>query len=242
MKARYGMKRQVWAFLVSIGAGLLSIAAVISGEPLWAAACAVLAIGAGKATRVWNRKHPIPMPYFMRWALFLPRGPHSSRGLKGILEPRSGERILEIGPGIGVHALPIAASLLPGGALDALDVQQEMLADLNRRAVRGGIRNIAVAQGDAQALPYPDHTFDAAYLIGVLGEIPDEAAALLELRRVLKPGGRLVVGEVLIDPDYVSLPTLKGKAKDAGFVLEHTTGPRFSYFALFRPAVAMMRM
>jgi len=72
-------------------------------------------------------------------------------------------------------------------------------------------------------------------MIGTLGEIPDVAAALRELRRVLRTGGRLVIGEAFIDPDYVSLPALEKKVKAAGFFLEHASGPRLAYFARFRP-------
>ena len=135
------------------------------------------------------------------------------------------------------HALPIAAALLPNGILNVLDVQQEMLDNLKRRTVKAGVTNIVATQGDAQSLPYPSCMFDAAYMVGTLGEIPDEGAALREVRRVLKPRGRLVIGEVLIDPDYVSIPALREKARDAGLVLERTTGPMLSYFALLRPAV-----
>ena len=109
-----------------------------------------------------------------------------------------------------------------------------MLDDLKRRALKAGITNIVATRGDAQSLPYPSSTFDAAYMIGTLGEIPDKVATLRELRRVLKPRGRVVIGEVLIDPDYVSPRALKEKAKDTGLVLEHITGPKFSYFALLR--------
>lgn len=232
-KARYSMRRQVWAVYISLSAVLLSVAAIISAHLRWAAVWAVLAVSSWMAARVWNRQDPIPCPHFMRWMLLLPRGPHSPQHLERILKPRSGERILEVGPGVGVHALPIAKALAPGGVLDALDIQHEMLDDLKRRAVKAGITNIAATQGDAQSLPYPRHTFDAAYMIGILGEIPDETAALRELRRVLKPKGRLVIGEFLIDPDYVALSALEKKARDAGLVLERTAGPRFSYFALF---------
>ncbi len=135
---------------------------------------------------------------------------------------------------MGVHALPIAPSLLPNGALHVLDVQQEMLHDLKRRASSCGVTNIVPRQGDAQALPYPDHTFDAAYLIAVLGEIPDASVALRELRRVLKPGGRLLVGEVLIDPDFISLLALQERAREAGFLFERRVGPSFAYWAVFR--------
>jgi ubiquinone/menaquinone biosynthesis C-methylase UbiE len=90
-------------------------------------------------------------------------------------------------------------------------------------------------QGDAQRLPYFDSTFDAAYLISVLGEISDAPLALRELRRVLRPAARLLVAEVLIDPDFISLPALQKMARRADFVFERRFGPRFAYGALFRP-------
>ena len=133
------MRRQVWAFHISICAGILSVAAIISANLGWAAAWAVLAVSAWVAVRVWSHQHPIPMPYFMRWGLLLPRGPNSASRLKKILKPQAGERILEVGPGIGVHALPVAAALLPNGVLDVLDIQQKMLDDLKRRALKAGI-------------------------------------------------------------------------------------------------------
>jgi len=67
--------------------------------------------------------------------------------------------------------------------------------------------NITPTRSDARELPYEDDSFDAAYLVAVLGEIPDQNAALRELARVLKPGGRLVVGELVGDP-----PALAGSA------------------------------
>jgi len=231
------MGRQVLAFHISICAGILSVAAIISANLAWGAAWAILAVSTWIAVRVWSHQHPIPMPYFMRWGLLLPRGPNSAPHLKKILQPRPGERILEVGPGIGVHALPVAAILLPNGILDVLDIQQKMLDDLKRRALKAGITNIVATRGDAQSLPYPNSTFDAAYMIGTLGEIPDKLAALRELRRVLKPTGRVVIGEVLIDPDYVSPRTLQEKAKDTGFVLEHQLAqsfPTLPYSALRR--------
>src|SRR5207249_758970 len=96
----------------------------------WALACFAVAGGAAVLTRYWSRTHPGPMPHLLRWTLYVPRGNQSSEHLKRILEPRSGERILEIGPGIGIHALPVASSLARGGTLDVLDVQQAMLDDL----------------------------------------------------------------------------------------------------------------
>jgi ubiquinone/menaquinone biosynthesis C-methylase UbiE len=136
---------------------------------------------------------------------------------------------------VGIHALPIAAALKPDGVLDVLDVQQEMLDDLMRRAARCDLSNIVPRQGDAQRLPYADASFDAAYLISVLGEIPDATSALRELRRVLKPSARLLICEVFLDPDFISLPALHAMARAAGLVLERHFGPRFAYTALLRP-------
>jgi len=223
-------------FFSEIVAWVLAVAMTFRGELLWAAVCALFALSADTVGRAWSRKSPLPMPYFMRWVLLVPRWLHSPKHIMRILQPRSGERILEVGPGIGVHALPIAASLLPDGVLDVLDVQQEMLDDLKRRAADNGLNNIIPRQGDAQKLPYHDHAFDAAYLISVLGEIPDAVVALRGLRRVLKPSGRLLIGEVLIDPDFISLQVLQKMAGTAGFVFERKVGPSIAYCAVFRPS------
>ena len=231
---------KAWIFHAEVAAWLLALVMTVAGKLRWAAAGAVVALGAHMAGRLWSLHSPVPMPYFMRWVLLVPRGPHSPARLQRILQPRRGERILEIGPGVGVHALPIAASLRPDGVLDVLDAQQEMLDDLMRRAARRGLTNIVPRQGDAQRLPYPDASFDAAYLVSVLGEIPDAPLALRELRRVLKPGARLLVAEVLIDPDFTSLPALREMASDAGFVFERQFGPPFAYSAVFRPAVSRL--
>jgi ubiquinone/menaquinone biosynthesis C-methylase UbiE len=72
--------------------------------------------------------------------------------------------------------------------------------------------------------------------VGVLGEIPDGRSTLRELRRVLKSDGRLVIGEVLFDPDFITLRALRQRAQDAGFAYERKLGGTFSYLARFRPA------
>jgi SAM-dependent methyltransferase len=229
---------KAWLFHAEIAAWLIALGLTIASEPKWAAASALLALGADVAGRLWSRQSPVPMPHFMRWILLVPRGPHSPARVQRLLQPRSGERILEIGPGVGIHAIPIAAALQPDGVLDVLDVQQEMLDDLTRRAARQGLGNIVAHRGDAQHLFYPDASFDAAYLVSVLGEIPDSASALRELKRVLKPAGRLLICEVFLDPDFISLPALQASARDAGFALERQSGPRLAYTALFRPMAA----
>ena len=101
--------------------------------------------------------------------------------------------------------------------------------------------NLEATLADGRTLPYPASSFDGAYLIDVLGELPDARAALGELRRILKPDGRLVVGEGFLDPDFVSLRTLEAVARDRGFALESRHGIRLMYLARFKVTPAAWR-
>jgi ubiquinone/menaquinone biosynthesis C-methylase UbiE len=107
-----------------------------------------------------------------------------------------------------------------------------MLEHTLRRAREAGVDNVEPRQGDARSLPYRDGTFDAAYLVAVLGEIPDQEAALRELRRVVRPSGRLVVGELLGDPHMVGENALRRRAEAAGWRFERRVGPRVGFFAV----------
>src|SRR5512147_3029860 len=98
-------------FYAEAASWLLALVMAVTGKLRWAGAATAVALGAHVAGRLWSRQSPVPMPYFMRWVLLVPRGPHSPTRLRSILQPRRGERILEIGPGVGIHALPIADSL-----------------------------------------------------------------------------------------------------------------------------------
>jgi SAM-dependent methyltransferase len=147
---------------------------------------------------------------------------------------RSGGCSTRSGPGTGLFTLPVARAVRPGGTVDVLDVQQEMLDHTVQAAAREQLDNVRPTRGDARTLPYPDASFDAAFLVTALGEIPDRSAALTELRRVLKPGGRLVVGEWLLDWHAVPVGSLRRHARRAGLRVERRLGPRFSYYARLR--------
>lgn len=228
------MRPQDWASCAAAGATVVFVAALLGGHAALAGGAGIAGLSSVVAARVWSRKYPGPMASALRWVL--PLFPHATRSLKKILSPRSGERILEIGPGVGNHALAMAPLLHPAGSLAVLDIQQEMLDALVWRAAANATENIIrPTRADAQNLPYRDATFDGAYVSAVLGEIPDQKKALRELRRVLKPDGRLVVGEVVLDPDYVSLSHLRQEAASAGLVFETMVGLELAYFARFRP-------
>jgi SAM-dependent methyltransferase len=195
------------------------------------------AVGAGAiaAAALWWRRNPSACPYNQRFWVQAPHPLITRARLREALAPAAGERVLEVGPGTGYYALEMAGWVAPGGRLDVFDLQQEMLDHTMRRAASRGLSNVVATQGDARALPYEAASFDAAYLVTVLGEIPDQDAALRELARVLRPGGRLVVGELLGDPHWVSPRRLRERAAVAGLRFERRLGSPIGYFARFAP-------
>ncbi len=180
---------------------------------------------------LWWRKNPSACPYGQRFWVEAPH-PLITRGrLRATLAPEPGERALEIGPGTGYYTLDLAEWLTPGGELEIFDIQQEMLDHTMRRVAERGLANVTATRGDATRLPHDDDSFDAVVLIAALGEITDQAAALREIARVLRPGGRLVVGELFGDPHYTSPGALRRGGEAAGLRVERRDGPAVGYFA-----------
>jgi ubiquinone/menaquinone biosynthesis C-methylase UbiE len=185
--------------------------------------------------RAFAALRPTAFPYFARAILDVPRPLLTRRGLLRILQPEPGERMLEVGPGTGYYTLAVASRLKPDGVVEILDVRRPFLDHTLARVHRHGLVNVVATLGDGGCLPFTGARFDAAYLVTVLGEIPEPEAALRELRRVLKPSGRLIVGEIFLDPDFPSLSRLVAQARGAGFRFVERTGSQFAYFARFTP-------
>jgi len=189
------------------------------------------AAGATLAAALWWRKNPSACPYGQRFWVEAPHPVITRDRLRSVLQPEPGERLLEIGVGTGYYSLDLAQWVGPGGRLELFDLQQKFLDHVMRAAGERGLANLVPTQGDATALPFEDASVDAVVLTAVLGEIPDTAAALREIRRVLKPEGRLVVGELFGDPHFTTLSSLKGQAAGAGLAYQEHSGNRLAYFA-----------
>jgi ubiquinone/menaquinone biosynthesis C-methylase UbiE len=190
------------------------------------------AAGVGAAA-LWWRKNPSACPYGQRFWVEAPHPLITRARLREILEPRPGERLLEIGPGTGYYTLELAAWVGEQGTVEIFDIQQEMLDHAIRAARERGLWNVNPTRGDAQQLGWDDDSFDAVILVTVLGEIPDQDAALRQIARVLRPGGRLIVGELFGDPHMVTLGSLERRAEAAGLRFERRVGPKLGYFARF---------
>jgi ubiquinone/menaquinone biosynthesis C-methylase UbiE len=187
------------------------------------------------AAALWWRKNPSACPYGQRFWVEAPHPVITRDRLRSVLVPAPGERVLEIGPGTGYYTLDMAEWVGPEGRVEIFDLQQKFLDHVSGRAGERGIANVVPTQGDATALPYEDASIDAVALTAVLGEIPDPVAALREIRRVLKPGGRLVVGELFGDPHFTTIASLKRQTAEAGLTFETHSGNWFAYFGRFSP-------
>jgi arsenite methyltransferase len=110
----------------------------------------------------------------------------------------AGERILDVGSGPGFLTAQIAEIVGPGGRVCAVDTAEPMLESGRRRCA--SLPMVEFQRADAKTLPYPDASFDAAVAAQVCLFVPELEAALVELRRVLRPGGRAIV----LDTDWGS--------------------------------------
>ncbi|MCL2583455.1 MAG: class I SAM-dependent methyltransferase [Streptosporangiales bacterium] len=203
------------------------------GTAMKRALAGAAALAAAGAAAAWWWYEAAPYPYSHRWMLNRQVPFLTNRRIDALLAARPGERILEIGCGTGLQTLNVAAQVGEQGRLDIVDVQQQMLDHVMEQAKEREMTQVVPSLADATALPFEDNSFDAAYIITALGEIPDSAATVRELGRVLKPGGRLVVGECF-ERHFVSYVTLLHYANDAGLAPTVTLGPPAAYLAQFR--------
>jgi ubiquinone/menaquinone biosynthesis C-methylase UbiE len=194
---------------------------------------------AGLATAgaaLWWRRNPSACPYGQRFWVQAPHPIVTRERLYYVMRPQAGERVLEVGPGTGYYTLDLAEWVGPEGRVEIFDLQQEFLDHTMRRAGERGLGNVFQTQGDATDLPFEDASMDAVVLNAVLGEIPEPTAALGEISRVLKPSGRLLVGELFGDPHFTIQAALRRQAAEAGLSYEWHSGFWFGYVARLRPA------
>jgi ubiquinone/menaquinone biosynthesis C-methylase UbiE len=147
-----------------------------------------------------------------------------------------GIEALEIGCGSGAYTTFIARAIGNEGKVYALDIQPEMLKQIKRKldkAENRDIKNIEPVLASAYELPFSDNFLDLVYMVSVFQEIPDKNKTLMEIKRVLKPGGILSISEFFIDPDYPLRSTTIKQGKQAGFKQEFSSGNFWNYTIRF---------
>lgn len=110
-----------------------------------------------------------------------------------------GEHVVDVGCGAGIDTLIAARMVGDVGRVVGIDMTSAMLARARARAVAAGATNVELREGYAESLPVEDAWADVVISNGVMNLFPDKLAGLQEMARVLRPGGRLQVGDILVE-------------------------------------------
>ena len=141
--------------------------------------------------------------YPQEWIETLPPGAVASMAGTGnpfaLGEIQPGERVVDCGSGAGADALIAARLVGASGRVIGIDMTPEMLAKARANAAEAGLTNVEFREGILEALPVETGWADVVISNGVLNLVPDKAAALAEMYRVLRLGGRLQAADIVLE-------------------------------------------
>jgi demethylmenaquinone methyltransferase / 2-methoxy-6-polyprenyl-1,4-benzoquinol methylase len=188
----------------------------------------------------------LPAAYdWMGAVLSFGQDPRWRRAMIAAVDPQPGQRILDVATGTGLVAFGLAKR---GAEVTALDQSEQMLAGARERAAAHPdlARRITFVHGEAERLPFPDQSFDALTFTYLLRYVDDRAAAVRELARVLKPGGRIGMVEFGVPSSpplralwwvhtRVGLPAIGRLVSSAWYEVGRFLGPNIEEFHAREP-------
>ena len=187
---------------------------------------------AGIAFAVLARFRQIPCQAWLAW-LVERDSPFTQTNRAAVIIERSdvrpGMAVLDLGCGPGRLTVPLAQRVGDHGQVVAVDIQDGMLDRAREKARAANLANVQFVPAAAGQADLGRDRFDRAFLVTVLGEIPDRDAALKEVFSALKPGGLLSVTEVVFDPHFQSYQSVAQRAATAGFREAAHQGNRFAF-------------
>ncbi len=112
-----------------------------------------------------------------------------------------GDTVIDLGCGGGIDTILAAHAVTPTGKAIGVDMLPEMLETAARNAADAGVTNVEWVHGEIEAIPLPDASVDVALSNGVVNLSPRKSRAFAEIFRILRPGGRMVVADIVVDED-----------------------------------------
>jgi SAM-dependent methyltransferase len=149
-----------------------------------------------------GRPHAFRLGYEEHWLAGIPEGAIESFAGTGnpfsLGELQPGERVVDVGCGAGIDSLIASRMVGSSGSVVGIDMTEAMLDKARAGASAMGQANVHFRQGFGEELPVQDGWADVVISNGVVNLMPDKRQAFAELNRVLKPGGRLQIADILV--------------------------------------------